>query len=51
MVIWSDKSSFISSWEEGGQQASCEVVVPGMKVGNGGAYNVDLPFIGDDILN
>ena len=25
------------------------VDIPGLKVGNGNAYNLDLPFVGDDI--
>ena len=27
-----------------------EVVIPGIKVGNGNAYAIDLPFVGDDVV-
>lgn len=49
IVIWSDKSIVVSSWEEDGHLASAEVAVPGIKIGNGNAYNLDLPFVEDDI--
>lgn len=49
IVIWSDKSTVLSTWEENGHVASGEVIIPGVKIGNGNAYNLDLPFVGDDI--
>ena len=50
IVIWSDKDTVLSTWEEDGHTESADVVVPGVKIGNGNAYNLDLPFVGDDIV-
>lgn len=39
----------LSTWEEDGHIASVDVNIPGIKIGNGNAYNLDLPFVGDEI--
>ena len=38
VVIWTDRSTLSSG-----------VVVPGIKIGDSNAYNIDLPFVGDDV--
>lgn len=48
IVIWSDKDTVLSAYEENGHHTSVEIVIPGIKIGNGNAYNLDLPFVGDD---
>ena len=41
IVVWADHGTALSG--------GVELVVPGFKVGDGNAYNVDLPFVGDDV--
>lgn len=42
IIIFFDKETIIKDGEE--------IVVPGVKIGDGKAYNIDLPFVGDDII-
>ena len=46
IVIWSDKGSILTTDNEGNE---ISVDVPGFKVGDGNAHNIDLPFSGDDM--
>lgn len=45
IVIWTDKDTVVSSV----QGTEISIDIPGIKIGDGSAYNVDLPFVGDDI--
>ena len=45
--MWLDKSVVVSADPETSSDVSVDI--PGLKVGNGNAYNLDLPFIADDI--
>jgi len=42
IIIFLDKETFVKD--------NKTVTVPGIKVGDGDAYNLDLPFVGDEIL-
>ena len=42
IVVWTDRSTLSSGTDV--------TVVPAIKVGDGNAYNVDLPFAGDDVM-
>lgn len=42
IVVWKDKDTIVSN--------DVSTTVPGIKIGDGNAYNVDLPFAGDDIV-
>ena len=39
IVVWIDKNTLSSG-----------MLVPGTKIGDGNAYNIDLPFVGEDIM-
>lgn len=43
IVVWSDHGK--------ANVGGVEVDVPGFKVGDGNAYNLDLPFVGDDVAS
>lgn len=42
IVVWSDHAKVVNP-------DGSETPVPGFKIGDGAAYNIDLPFVGDDI--
>lgn len=41
IVVWSDRGKTTVG--------GAEVDVPGVKIGDGNAFNIDLPFVGDDV--
>ncbi len=43
VIIYTDKSSYVDENEN-------TVYIPGIKIGDGQAYGIDLPFVGDDIV-
>jgi hypothetical protein len=49
IVIWSDRGQVTQKRVVDGEEVDVQVNVPGIKVGDGTAYNVDLPFVGDDV--
>ena len=42
IIIFFDKTKIIKD--------GSEIEIPGFKIGDGKAYNIDLPFVGDDII-
>ena len=46
LVIWLDKTTVVSA--DPLTSSDVSVDIPGLKVGNGNAYNLYLPFVGDD---
>ena len=42
IIIFFDKTKVVENEEE--------IDIPGFKIGDGKAYNIDLPFVGDDII-
>lgn len=51
LVVWTDKSTLVSTIISNDSEVELSTSVPGIKVGDGNAYNVDLPFAGDDIAD
>lgn len=50
IVIWSDKAQIHKYVVEGDELADEGLIdVPGIKIGDGNAFNLDLPYVGDDI--
>lgn len=49
LVVWTDKGTLLSTVHEDGIDKTLSINVPGIKVGDGNAYNIDLPFVGDDV--
>lgn len=47
IVVWTDKSRFTAKRASDGLEA--EVCVPGLKIGDGNAFNIDLPFVAGDV--
>lgn len=42
IIIFFDKTTIVKDGHE--------IEIPGFKIGDGKAYNIDLPFVGDDII-
>lgn len=49
IVVWTDKDVMLSTVLSNDVEVELSTYVPGIKIGDGGAYNIDLPFLGDDV--
>lgn len=45
MYIYSDARSYEEQYEKNGQTFTRTVQVPGLKIGDGASYVIDLPFV------